>query len=174
MILSQVAGAYAGFFIVTVVLLGLLVGSFLNVVIHRLPIMMERGWRKECCEFLELEAPTTEERYDLIKPNSHCPQCKTPIKPWQNIPIISYALLGGRCGQCRTKISPRYPIIELVTGILSGFAAWHFGYGLALAGALLSPGTGIYPLLLIMLATSAASILCMLYVLKVDRVMRDR
>lgn len=137
MTLSQVAGAYAGFFIVTVVFLGLLVGSFLNVVIHRLPVMMERGWRKECCEFLELEAPATEERYDLIKPDSHCPQCKTPIKPWQNIPIISYALLGGRCGQCRTKISPRYPIIELVTGILSGFAAWHFGYGLALAGALL-------------------------------------
>jgi leader peptidase (prepilin peptidase)/N-methyltransferase len=111
--------------------IGLLVGSFLNVVIYRLPIMMRRDWRNECAEYLELEldkADDCEQTFNLVLPLSRCPSCKTPIKPYQNIPVISYILLKGCCGQCRTPISVRYPAIEVLTAVLSIAVAWRFGY----------------------------------------------
>lgn len=119
-----------------VTLLGLMVGSFLNVVIHRLPKMMEAGWKQQCAELhgepLEPSAP-----YNLVFPRSACPQCGHAISALENIPLISYLLLRGKCKGCGASISLRYPVIEAVTGILSGYAAWHFGFGMAAAGALL-------------------------------------
>lgn len=112
--------------------LGLLIGSFLNVVIYRLPIMMEREWSQQCQTLLNPdEAEQTEEDvppFNLVTPNSRCPSCKTEIKPWQNIPVISYLMLGGKCRHCKTPISKRYPIIELATGLLSCLVIWHFGF----------------------------------------------
>ena len=109
-------------------IMGLLVGSFLNVVIYRLPVMMQRGWRKECLAYLELEADKNEEVFNLVLPLSRCPSCNTPIKPYQNIPVISYVFLKGRCANCRHPISLRYPIIEAFTSLMSVIVAWHFGY----------------------------------------------
>ncbi len=120
--------------------IGLLVGSFLNVVIYRLPIMMQRGWRKECTEYLQInqEAQTDccmdaraiaeEEPFNLVFPLSRCPGCNTPIKPYQNIPVISYLFLRGKCATCGCHISMRYPIIEALTAISSFIVASHFGY----------------------------------------------
>lgn len=121
--------------IVLTIALGLLVGSFLNVVIYRIPVMLQREWRQQCCEFLEIDEKTTKDTgtapehkvFNLVKPDSHCPQCNAPVRAWQNIPVLSYVLLGGKCASCKTSISLRYPIIETVTGILSGLVAWHFG-----------------------------------------------
>ncbi|ARN73033.1 prepilin peptidase [Oceanicoccus sagamiensis] len=113
------------------VIIGLLVGSFLNVVIYRLPLMMEKEWKQECRIILELDKDQppakTEAKLTLSYPNSHCPSCNNPIKPWQNIPVISYLLLKGQCAHCKTAISIRYPIIEAVTGIMSGILAWYLG-----------------------------------------------
>jgi len=123
-------------------LVGLVIGSFLNVVIYRLPIMLQREWRSQSRELLtaegiELPAPPDEPAFNLVTPRSCCPECKTPIKAWQNIPLLSFAILRGRCGACGTAISWRYPIVELVTGLLSGLVAWHFGFGVQAFGALL-------------------------------------
>lgn len=118
------------------VVLGLLVGSFLNVVIHRLPKMMELDWRVQCAE-LHGEQPVHSEPYNLLVPRSACPHCHHAIRAWENIPVASYLLLRGRCRGCHASISPRYPIIEAASGILCGFAAWHFGFGLAAVGAIL-------------------------------------
>ncbi|MDD2722024.1 MAG: A24 family peptidase [Gallionella sp.] len=115
-------------------LLGLMVGSFLNVVIHRLPKMMERGWQQQCAE-LRGEHPAQLEPYSLVVPRSACPRCKHQISALENIPVISYLVLRGKCSACHTPISPRYPLIEAISGVLCGFAAWHFGYGLTAAGA---------------------------------------
>ena len=117
--------------------LGLLVGSFLNVVIYRLPLMMEASWRKDCCELLEVEQEKAPVPLSLAVPNSHCPHCGTAIRPWQNIPVISYLLLGGKCAACGVKISLRYPAIELITGLLTLALASHFGLSPALGGAIL-------------------------------------
>ena len=117
-------------------LLGLIVGSFLNVVIHRLPRMMERGWMLECAE-LRGETPPPAEKLTLATPRSRCPQCGHGITALENIPILSYLVLRGRCSACRTRISPRYPLIEALSGLLSGYAAWRFGANWAGAGALL-------------------------------------
>jgi len=117
--------------------LGLLVGSFLNVVIYRLPLMMESRWRRDCCELLELEQEKEAARLSLATPNSHCPHCGSAIKPWHNIPLLSYLLLGGRCASCGVAISLRYPAIELVTGLMTLSLAWGFGFSPALLGALL-------------------------------------
>lgn len=117
--------------------LGLLVGSFLNVVIYRLPLMMEASWRKDCCELLEVEQEKAPVPLSLAVPNSHCPHCGTAIRPWQNIPVISYLLLGGKCAACGVKISLRYPAIELITGLLTLSLASHFGLSPALGGAVL-------------------------------------
>lgn len=111
-------------------ILGLLVGSFLNVVIYRLPVMMEREWQRECRLILDITDDTAPpaETFNLVQPNSRCPQCNSAIKPWQNIPVLSYLALGGKCANCRHPISLRYPIIEAITGLLSGVVAWQLGY----------------------------------------------
>jgi leader peptidase (prepilin peptidase)/N-methyltransferase len=116
--------------------LGLVVGSFLNVVVYRLPLMMERQWRRECCELLE-KTQETEETLTLSVPNSHCPACKAAIKPWQNIPVISYLILAGKCSSCGIKISPRYPLVEAVTALMTLSLGSFFGADLALLGAML-------------------------------------
>ncbi len=110
--------------------LGLLVGSFLNVVIHRLPIMLEREWRAQCAELNE-QPVDTGTRYNLLVPRSACPHCGHAITALENIPVISYLFLRGKCAGCGAAISPRYPIVESLSGILSAYAAWHFGFGLA-------------------------------------------
>ncbi len=117
-------------------LLGLFVGSFLNVVIHRLPKMMERDWHAQAAELRGEEVPARE-RFNLATPRSRCPHCGHPISALENIPLISYLLLRGRCRHCSAGISKRYPIVEGFTALLSGFAAWHFGFGPAALGALL-------------------------------------
>lgn len=122
-------------------IVGLLVGSFLNVVIYRLPKMMERDWQAQCREFIEQQtdsdsnAPlamatntnSTQATFNLIVPGSSCPHCGHKIKPWENIPIISYVFLGGKCSACKNTISLRYPSVELVTGVLSALAIAFFG-----------------------------------------------
>jgi leader peptidase (prepilin peptidase)/N-methyltransferase len=120
--------------------LGLIVGSFLNVVIYRLPKMMEREWRTECELLLSGNSeatPAEHKPFNLAYPQSHCPHCDARIQPWQNIPIISYALLKGRCGNCRASISIRYPIIELIAGLLALLAAIQVGASWALLPVLI-------------------------------------
>jgi leader peptidase (prepilin peptidase)/N-methyltransferase len=113
-------------------ILGLLIGSFFNVVIYRLPKMMEASWRQEC-EYLlsdDISADPHDSEstgFNLAIPNSHCPSCQAPIKVWQNIPVISYLLLRGRCASCNIKISPRYPLIEVITALISIFPLLVFG-----------------------------------------------
>jgi leader peptidase (prepilin peptidase)/N-methyltransferase len=115
------------FFIAFSVLLGLMVGSFLNVVIHRLPKMMEQEWRRNCQEIQGQEL-ASEAAYSLVAPRSACPSCGHKITAWENIPVISYLFLRGKCSACKTSISPRYPLIETLTGVLAGLISWHFGY----------------------------------------------
>ncbi|MTI50152.1 MAG: prepilin peptidase [Alcanivorax sp.] len=117
--------------ILVCVLFGLLVGSFLNVVIHRIPKMMEATWRQEARELLEQPAPKGEETppiFNLVTPGSHCPHCNHRIRWYENVPVVSWALLKGRCSSCKVAISKRYPIIELLTGLVAGLCAWRFGY----------------------------------------------
>ena len=122
-------------------LLGLIVGSFLNVLVHRLPIMLERQWQAEAREVLELPSEAQAPRFDLLLPPSQCPHCAHRIRPWENIPVISYLALRGRCSGCQARISPRYPLVELACGALTLFVAWRFGVtGTALALLLLSWG----------------------------------
>ena len=113
-------------------ILGLVIGSFLNVVIYRLPLMMERDWRAQCHEFLEMPAPLLEgaafTKFNLAEPGSHCPQCKHAIGAGENIPVFSYVLQGGKCIHCKSPISPRYPILETVTAVLSTVIAANFGF----------------------------------------------
>ncbi|MEQ1773241.1 MAG: A24 family peptidase [Burkholderiales bacterium] len=123
-------------FLCFAVLMGLAVGSFLNVVIHRLPKMMERQWRLECAE-LDGKEPPIAERYNLITPRSRCPACAQPVTALQNIPVISYLVLGGKCAGCKTRISPRYPCVEILSSALAGYAAWRFGPTLAGLGAII-------------------------------------
>jgi leader peptidase (prepilin peptidase)/N-methyltransferase len=113
-------------------LLSLAVGSLLNVIIYRLPIMLEREWKEEYNDFIGLKDVVKEEPINLFFPRSFCPDCKTKINAWQNIPILSYILLRGRCYQCKSTISPRYPLIEFGTLLLSLYASWHFGISLQL------------------------------------------
>jgi len=110
-------------------LVGLLVGSFLNVVIYRLPIMMQRNWHKECSDYLQIELIETglSEPFNLAIPLSRCPHCNTEIKSYQNIPVISFIFLKGRCANCNKAIAFRYPLIEALTAISSAFVAYHFG-----------------------------------------------
>jgi len=117
-------------------LLGLFVGSFLNVVIHRLPRMLERDWQAQAAELRGEEAPAGE-RFNLATPRSRCPHCGHLITALENIPVISYVILRGRCRHCNAPISGRYPIVELLSATLSGYAAWHFGFGFAAAGAII-------------------------------------
>lgn len=116
-------------------ILGLVVGSFLNVVIHRLPKMMENEWRVQCAELDGKEAPEAG-RYNLMVPRSACPACNTPIRARDNIPVLSWLMLGGKCAQCAMPISPRYPIVEALTGVLSVLVVWKFGANWAGAAVL--------------------------------------
>jgi leader peptidase (prepilin peptidase) / N-methyltransferase len=118
------------------VLVGLCVGSFLNVVIHRLPKMLEQRWRAEAAEFSG-EPAKPHARFNLAVPRSRCPHCGHLITALENIPVVSYLVLRGRCSHCKAPISARYPAIELLTGLLSGLVAWKFGYGLACLAGLL-------------------------------------
>ena len=113
--------------IVVVAVFGLAIGSFLNVVIHRLPRMMENEWRAQCAELSSGEPAAAGAAYNLVVPRSHCPHCSTPLRVRDNIPLVSWIALGGKCGHCGTKISSRYPIVEALTGVLSALVAWRFG-----------------------------------------------
>ncbi|MCE9550093.1 MAG: A24 family peptidase [Betaproteobacteria bacterium] len=124
------------FFVVLCGIAGLLVGSFLNVVIHRLPKMLEREWHAQCAELNGNETKNVPP-YNLLMPHSACPHCGHKISALENIPIISYLLLRGKCKDCSSHISARYPIVEAVSGLLSAYVAWHFGFGLAALAALL-------------------------------------
>ena len=116
----------------TVFIFSVVMGSFLNVVIYRLPIMLEREWKTDCTEFLELKDYQLEKGvFNLSKPASTCPKCKTPIRAWQNIPILSFIFLGAKCASCKTPISYRYPFIELLSGVLGLILATEFGVSLA-------------------------------------------
>lgn len=117
-------------------MLGLFVGSFLNVVIHRLPKMMERDWQVQAAELRGEPVPHIE-HFNLATPRSRCPHCGHLITAIENIPLISYLALRGRCGHCGAGIGKRYPIVEVFSALLSGYAAWHFGFGLAAMAALL-------------------------------------
>lgn len=116
-------------FVLSALVLGLLVGSFLNVLIYRLPIMMERDWQAQSREMLKLPAEPEGETFNLILPHSRCPHCAHQIRPWENLPVLSYLFLGGKCSSCKAPISKRYPLVELTCGLLSGYIAWHFGFG---------------------------------------------
>jgi leader peptidase (prepilin peptidase) / N-methyltransferase len=136
-------------FIVVVFLFALLIGSFLNVVIYRLPLMMEREWREQCAEVAAMPVSDLPEgRFDLLVPRSRCPSCGAAIRAWQNIPVLSYLVLRGRCSGCRTPISARYPVVEAATAILAAIVAWRFGFGWeALMGVVLT--LGLIPITLI-------------------------
>jgi leader peptidase (prepilin peptidase)/N-methyltransferase len=124
-------------FVLCALLLGLLIGSFLNVVVYRLPKMMQRDWREQAREILELPAEVQTHTFNLVLPNSQCPHCSHEIKPWENIPVISYLFLRGKCSSCKAPISVRYPLVELTCGLLSAYIAWHFGFTWQAGGMLL-------------------------------------
>ncbi|MBI1422773.1 MAG: prepilin peptidase [Gammaproteobacteria bacterium] len=129
------------FFYISVIILGLIIGSFLNVVIHRLPIILLRDWRRDCREFLTEKfpgdmaqgsaTPETNNKYNLVVPRSACPQCGHQISALENIPVLSYLFLKGRCKACKTPISARYPVIETISALLTFVSAWKFGVSYA-------------------------------------------
>jgi leader peptidase (prepilin peptidase) / N-methyltransferase len=130
-----------GLFVGTCLVAGLAVGSFLNVVIYRLPIMLDRQWRAQCADVLGEAAVETfvagvPEKFNLIVPRSACPACKAPIAALQNIPLLSWLILRGRCAHCAAPISVRYPLVEALTGVLSALVAWKFGCDWPALGAL--------------------------------------
>jgi leader peptidase (prepilin peptidase) / N-methyltransferase len=144
--LNDLAALYSdnlALFAGSVFVLGLVIGSFLNVIIYRLPIMLEREWQSQAAELLPAAQVATiipamsPEPLTLSTPRSACPACKAPIRARHNIPLVSWLLLRGRCASCSAKISVRYPLVELATGILSAWVAWHFGFGAAAGCALL-------------------------------------
>ena len=115
-------------FVICILLIGLLIGSFLNVVVYRLPKMLLRDWQAQAREILSLPAENDGQTFNLILPNSSCPHCAHEIKPWENIPIFSWLFLRGKCSACKSPISTRYPLVELTCGLLSAYVAWHFGF----------------------------------------------
>ena len=143
--LNDLAAFYASepvWFAGSVFVLGLMIGSFLNVIIYRLPIILERDWRSQAADLLRPAGEATPdsaplERFTLSRPRSACPKCKAPITALQNIPVVSWLVLRGRCASCKAKISARYPVVELATGVLSAWVAWHFGFSASAACALL-------------------------------------
>ncbi|KQM52765.1 methyltransferase [Pseudomonas sp. Leaf15] len=128
--------------------LGLIVGSFLNVLVWRLPKMLVREWRAQAQEILGLPADPVGPAYNLMHPNSRCPHCSQPIRPWENIPVLSYLMLKGRCARCRESISALYPFTELACALLSAIVAWHFGFGWQ-AGAVMLLSWGLLAMSLI-------------------------
>ena len=155
MTIAQLFADSPGFFIGCVFVLSLLIGSFLNVVIHRLPIMLDREWRQQSAELLASPSMETaisatpspaavldtrgvkQPKYNLVVPRSACPHCNAPITAAQNIPVVSWLVLGGKCAQCKAPISIRYPVIELSTALFSALVAWKFGFVWYTAAALL-------------------------------------
>jgi leader peptidase (prepilin peptidase)/N-methyltransferase len=134
MMLLDALRAHLWFLYLAVVLFGLCVGSFLNVVIYRLPKMMEAQWRAECAALAGQE-PAQAEAFNLMHPRSRCPSCGTPIAAWQNVPVASWLALGGKCAACKAPISFRYPAIEIAAALLAALMAWRFGYSAALLGS---------------------------------------
>ena len=130
---QQQPAVFLGF----IFILGLLVGSFLNVVIYRLPVMMQREWRSDCLEFLQQPDETDAQTFNLMTPRSRCGECGHQITAVENIPIISYLFLKGKCAECHTPISIQYPLIELFSGVISLTVAWHFGVSLQTLFALI-------------------------------------
>jgi len=128
--------------ITAAVFFGLVVGSFLNVVIHRLPRMLEQGWRAECAELNGNPLPAGE-TYNLVLPRSRCPQCGHQIRAVENVPVLSYIALRGRCAACKAPISLRYPAVETLAGVLAGYIAWRFGVSATAAGAMVFAWTMI-------------------------------
>lgn len=135
-------------FTTTATIVGLMVGSFLNVVIYRLPRMMQRDWNEQAAMLLEdakltdcatklRSASETPSNYNLVVPRSACPKCGYRIGALQNIPVISYLVLRGKCAKCNNPISARYPVIEAISGLFAGYVAWHFGFGMAAVAAML-------------------------------------
>jgi leader peptidase (prepilin peptidase)/N-methyltransferase len=114
---------------------GLAIGSFLNVVIYRLPIMMQAEWQAQCAE-LDGRTRQSLAKFNLLAPGSHCPACKTPLRIRDNLPLLSYFIARGKCAHCGGAISARYPVVEALTAVLSVWVAWHFGFGLAGLAAL--------------------------------------
>jgi leader peptidase (prepilin peptidase)/N-methyltransferase len=140
--LIELLASSPAFFVGTCLVFGLLIGSFLNVVIYRVPVILERQWREQCAELVQPASPCataasaepttakqTEPPFNLVVPRSACPGCKAPITALQNIPVLSYLFLRGRCANCGIRISPRYPAVEALTGLLSATVAWKFGFG---------------------------------------------
>lgn len=118
------------FFLSFVFIISLMVGSFLNVVIYRLPVMMERSWKSEYQAYFSPDTAVQETApFNLVKPDSTCPKCQHKIRAWENIPVLSWLLLKGKCSNCKSPISARYPAVELLTAITSTLIAWHFGFG---------------------------------------------
>ena len=136
--MQQLLTSSPALFILVSFLFALLVGSFLNVVIYRLPIMMQREWRKQAEEIIAEPADDLPAgRFDLIAPRSRCPSCNQPITTVQNIPVLSWLLLRGKCAHCSKPISARYPLVEAATAFLTALVAWRFGFGLEAAAAIL-------------------------------------
>ncbi|SRR5579883_2010124 len=137
--IAQFFASNLDIFLIVTAILALFIGSFLNVVIYRLPRMMEQSWSEECRIYLGLKphTPTELEKLNLCLPASHCPHCKKPIRPWHNIPFLSYLWLKGKCAYCKAHISLRYPLVEAVTCLVSVYVAWKFGFTWQTLAALL-------------------------------------
>ena len=135
--ISELFQAYPALLAIGAAVIGLIIGSFLNVVILRLPVMLEREWRAQCAEAFGGEPAAPAEPFNLAAPPSTCPQCGHRIRPWENIPVLSYVILRGRCAACQARISPRYPLIELLSAVLSVVVVLHFGFTWDAAAALL-------------------------------------
>jgi leader peptidase (prepilin peptidase)/N-methyltransferase len=144
----ELLASHALAFVFFALLIGLLVGSFLNVVVYRLPLMMKRDWQHQAREILELPAEPKGETFNLVLPNSRCPHCQHEIKAWENIPVVSFLALRGKCSSCKAPISKRYPLVELTCGLLSAYVAWHFGFTWQ-AGAMLLLTWGLLAMSLI-------------------------
>jgi leader peptidase (prepilin peptidase) / N-methyltransferase len=132
-LLSQTPGLHLAVWTV----IGLIIGSFLNVVAYRMPRMMQRDWRRQCAELQGQPVDEDEAPFNLVRPRSRCPECDHGITWYENIPVLSWLMLRGRCSACGCRISMRYPIVEALTGLLTGVVAWHFGFGLQTAAAAL-------------------------------------
>lgn len=135
--LIEVWYAYPTLFYASVGILGALIGSFLNVVIYRLPVMMERDWRSQCAELVGGSTEEQRETFNLVTPRSRCRQCGQAVTALQNIPVISYLVLRGRCRACQAPIGLRYPVVEVLTAILSIAVAWRFGVSVQTIAALI-------------------------------------
>lgn len=128
-------------FYATLFTVGAVIGSFLNVVIYRIPVMMQREWRRDCLEFLDQPADGENQTFNLSTPRSRCGNCGHQIRAVENIPLVSYLFLGGKCSACNAPISIQYPLVELFTAVLSVIVGWHFGVSLQTAAALLMTWT---------------------------------